>query len=323
MGIVHRLDHGRDVPELAEAVGAFLAEVVNPNTHRAYRTALRALLAELGETRPVVALDEDAAVKRVGTWFARRWGSSAPSTINARLDALRSAADWWRVQDWITGDPLRRIRRRPRTPDRSRALDQALIEDLLARPHLPLRDRTLWRMLYETAARADESSLSMSRSWTYATGGRRCAARAVRRTSSSGAPRPPGCCSGCWPGAPVVRCSSPGAAPASSSRPPTRTPLGAGAVVLPAGRRVLRADDRRVAGRAVNSAPAPALRPYSCRTARTLPPCWPCPGTPPSLHWRSTPGCPAGPGPLAAGQGSGLAAPLISPCGGGGSAEML
>jgi integrase len=68
----------------------------------------------------------------------------------------RSAAAWWRAQDWITGDPARRIRRRSRTPDRTRALDRAGIETLLTRPDLPLRERTLWRMLYETAARAQE-----------------------------------------------------------------------------------------------------------------------------------------------------------------------
>lgn len=156
MGTVHRLDRGGAEPVLDEAVRSFLAEVDNPNTHRAYGTALRALLAELGPTRPVAALDEEETVERIGVWFARRWGTSSPSTMNARLDALRSAADWWRRQDWITGDPLRRIRRRPRTPDQARALDQALIDELLTRPHVGLRERTLWRMLYETAARADE-----------------------------------------------------------------------------------------------------------------------------------------------------------------------
>jgi integrase len=88
--------------------------------------------------------------------FARRWGKSAASTVNARLDALRSAADWWRHQGWISGDPTRRIRRRPRIPDRTRAIGRGDIEHLLTRAHLPLRERTLWRMLYETAARAEE-----------------------------------------------------------------------------------------------------------------------------------------------------------------------
>lgn len=59
-------------------------------------------------------------------------------------------------QDWISGDPSRRIRRRPRALDCTRALDRAEIEALLTRPSLPLRERILWWMLYETAARAQE-----------------------------------------------------------------------------------------------------------------------------------------------------------------------
>ncbi|MGI8816954.1 MAG: IS110 family transposase [Pseudonocardia sp.] len=87
---------------------------------------------------------------------ATRWGACSGATANARLDALRSAAGWWRHQDWITTDPTRRIRRRPRTPDRTRSVGKPDIDALLTRPALALRERTLWRLLYETAARAEE-----------------------------------------------------------------------------------------------------------------------------------------------------------------------
>ncbi|MGJ7906445.1 tyrosine-type recombinase/integrase [Actinopolyspora sp. H202] len=60
------------------------------------------------------------------------------------------------MQGWITGDPTRRIRRRPRTPDRTRSIGRAEVENLLIRTHLPIRERTLWRLLYETAARTEE-----------------------------------------------------------------------------------------------------------------------------------------------------------------------
>jgi integrase/recombinase XerD len=40
--------------------------------------------------------------------------------------------------------------------DRTRALTRAQLERLFARHDLPLRERTLWRLLYETAARANE-----------------------------------------------------------------------------------------------------------------------------------------------------------------------
>jgi integrase len=43
-----------------------------------------------------------------------------------------------------------------RYSDTTRALPQASIERLLSRRDIPLRGKTLWRMLYETAARASE-----------------------------------------------------------------------------------------------------------------------------------------------------------------------
>ncbi|HSZ30211.1 MAG TPA: tyrosine-type recombinase/integrase, partial [Pseudonocardiaceae bacterium] len=156
MRAVHRLEPGAAAVPLAHAMEAFLAQVPNPNSARSYRVALRALVAELGPDTPLVVLDQERTAERVGCWFTECWGSASNATVNARLDALRSAAAWWRTQDWITGEPSRRIRRRPRTPDRTRSLGRAEIETLLSRPTLPLRERTLWRMLYETAARTHE-----------------------------------------------------------------------------------------------------------------------------------------------------------------------
>ncbi|WP_440107987.1 tyrosine-type recombinase/integrase, partial [Streptosporangium sp. H16] len=104
----------------------------------------------------VTELNGEAGADRVAAWFAGRWGGAAAATANARLDAIGSACAWWREQDWLTGDPLRRIRRRSRTSDRTRALARAEVEALLARPTMGLRERTLFRLLYESAARAQE-----------------------------------------------------------------------------------------------------------------------------------------------------------------------
>jgi integrase len=48
------------------------------------------------------------------------------------------------------------LRRRRKAPDRSRALSRADVERLLTRDDTPIRERTLWRLLYETAARSAE-----------------------------------------------------------------------------------------------------------------------------------------------------------------------
>ena len=47
------------------------------------------------------------------------------------------------------------VRRRPR-PDRARALSRSEVDQLLTRKDISLRERTFWRMLYETAARSAE-----------------------------------------------------------------------------------------------------------------------------------------------------------------------
>lgn len=156
MGTVHRLKLGRDIPQLADAVAAFLTEVDDLHTHRVYRTALTALLAEVGETRLITVLDDETTAVRIGTWFGRRWGAAAPSTVTARLDALRSAATWWRRHGWISRDPLRRVPHASSVPDRIRTFDQPMFENMLARLHVPLRERTLWWMLSESAARAED-----------------------------------------------------------------------------------------------------------------------------------------------------------------------
>ena len=48
------------------------------------------------------------------------------------------------------------IARRKTAPDRDRALSRAQVERLLTDERIPLRQRLLWRMLYETAARSAE-----------------------------------------------------------------------------------------------------------------------------------------------------------------------
>ncbi|WP_198153059.1 site-specific integrase [Pseudofrankia sp. DC12] len=90
-----------------------------------------------------------------------RWGPAAPATFNRNLDALRSAAGYWRDQGWIVGDPTRAIRRRGRAPDRTRALSRATVEELLGREDIGLRERVLWRMLYETARASEVLALDV------------------------------------------------------------------------------------------------------------------------------------------------------------------
>jgi integrase len=151
---LHRLP-ASPVPSLKDAAAAFLDTLGARGTRRVYAGTLDALCSRLDAAAPVASLTEPAIAAALVDWFTTRWGACAAATFNRNLDALRSAVAYWREQDWLTADPTRPLRRRKRAPDRTRALSHAQIEQLLSRD-VPLREKTLWRLLYETAARAGE-----------------------------------------------------------------------------------------------------------------------------------------------------------------------
>ncbi|MFI6803131.1 tyrosine-type recombinase/integrase [Streptosporangium canum] len=51
---------------------------------------------------------------------------------------------------------MRRLKRRPVEADRTRSLDRGEVAELLGREGIALRERPLWRLLYESAARSSE-----------------------------------------------------------------------------------------------------------------------------------------------------------------------
>jgi integrase/recombinase XerC/integrase/recombinase XerD len=154
MATVHRLS-GVDEMTLGRAIDAYLATLrgaEQANTRRAYGQVLRRLAAEFDRQTAPDSID----AVRFAAWFGQQWGERAPSTWNVSLDAVRSAAAYWIRSGWLTGDPSRMLIRRKPRPDRSRALSRAEVEQLLTREDIGLRERVLWRMLYETAARSAE-----------------------------------------------------------------------------------------------------------------------------------------------------------------------
>ncbi|HMH94172.1 MAG TPA: site-specific integrase [Streptosporangiaceae bacterium] len=156
MGTVHPLG-GRQAAGLGEAVAAYLAALDHPEsagTRRVYGSTLRALAAEYGARTGISDLDAAA----LSAWFSRTWGGRAPATWNRNRDALRGLLAFAEAQGWLTdADALTRgIRRRKRAPDNSRALPRADVDQLLGREDIAIRERVLWRLLYETAARSAE-----------------------------------------------------------------------------------------------------------------------------------------------------------------------
>lgn len=76
-------------------------------------------------------------------------------TVNRELSIARKAFGWWQRQGWIEGDPTIGIERRPAPPDRTKALAENQIA-ALRRLDVGLWEKMQWKMLYESAARADE-----------------------------------------------------------------------------------------------------------------------------------------------------------------------
>ena len=154
MATIRRGGPATDVT-LGSAVDAYLATLSGTeqaSTRRKYGQMLARVRAEFG---PGTGLDEISA-EAFAAWFGSQWADRAPATWNLSLDAIRSAAAYWTRQGWLAADFSRLLQRRKPRPDRSRALSRGQVEQLLTRQDIGLRERVLWRMAYETAARSAE-----------------------------------------------------------------------------------------------------------------------------------------------------------------------
>lgn len=156
MGTVHRLPASHDVT-VGEAARGYLATLAFPETAataRTYGVTYRLMTEALGAGTALSDVTPDA----LAAWFAGRWGTAKPSTWGTRRGALWSLLRWCEEQGWIpsaaalaSGIPNRKL-----PPDRDRALSREQVEELLTDDRHALRDRLLWRMLYETCARSSE-----------------------------------------------------------------------------------------------------------------------------------------------------------------------
>ncbi|GIH95393.1 tyrosine-type recombinase/integrase [Planobispora siamensis] len=146
-------------PALAEAVRAFLhgyEKIGSDGTRRTYRVVLNQMMAVFGAATPLTALDDPAAGERFRTWFRTAFADLAPATQARKLATFQSAFGWWHRQGWIVTDPTSGLSRPSIPRDRTQVRTTAEVEALWERDDLPLREKTLYRMLYETAARAEE-----------------------------------------------------------------------------------------------------------------------------------------------------------------------
>ena len=84
------------------------------------------------------------------------WGGCAPATWNRHVATLRSFSAFCARQGWVA-EPFADVLARRRQPaDRTRAIPFVQLERLWRRDDVAVREKALWRLLYETAARAGE-----------------------------------------------------------------------------------------------------------------------------------------------------------------------
>ncbi|MGP3937256.1 tyrosine-type recombinase/integrase [Nonomuraea sp. KM88] len=144
-----------DGVDLAAAAEAFLAtnRLANPNTHRAYASAIDRTAGVLGRDRLLGEISDD----EVGQALIELWGGRAPATWNRNRAAVSSWLSWCRsVKRWVAPSVPAEAECRKEHVDGTRAVAKTTLHRLLSRRDIPLREKTLWRMLYETAARAAE-----------------------------------------------------------------------------------------------------------------------------------------------------------------------
>ncbi|MGW4330729.1 tyrosine-type recombinase/integrase [Nocardia sp. NPDC004573] len=158
-----RVTRLRTVPPartLRTAAEEFLDTIGSANTRRAYGIAVVKTVDQLdarhdGLTAASRALDSVTDTE-VGAALETLWGTAAVNTWNARRAAVGKWLSWCAEQGWTAPSvPASAARSTPPdsdTPVRSRTA----IDRLIARREIHLREKTLWRMLYETCARAEE-----------------------------------------------------------------------------------------------------------------------------------------------------------------------
>ncbi|WP_396985457.1 tyrosine-type recombinase/integrase [Nonomuraea sp. WAC 01424] len=85
-----------------------------------------------------------------------QWSAAAAATWNRHLSALTSFTTWAQRQELLATNPARRLERRKTAHRGDRSIPRTRLERLFTDPAHALREKVLWRLLYDTAARAEE-----------------------------------------------------------------------------------------------------------------------------------------------------------------------
>ena len=136
------------------AADAFLSSprYANPNTRRGYTACWTDCSPGSAADRPLA----EVSGEELAGLLEQLWGRRAPATWNRNRAAVGRLAVLVRRQRLPAPVLPASAERRREHLNATRAVPRPAIDRALSRRDVPLREKTLWRMLYETAARASE-----------------------------------------------------------------------------------------------------------------------------------------------------------------------
>ncbi|MGI8757486.1 MAG: tyrosine-type recombinase/integrase [Acidimicrobiales bacterium] len=147
-----------DIVTMETASFRFLAERdLAPTSRRVYAHTLGAMAEYVGPGLPITMVTGDMVRDHLG----QRYATVTPATFNRQVATLRSFFAWASRQRLVAEDPTealerRKERRTARQAEGQRAIAYGDLEALWGRKDIALREKLLWRLAYETAARASE-----------------------------------------------------------------------------------------------------------------------------------------------------------------------
>lgn len=139
---------------VGESIEEFLASPrcnESANTQRAYANVLYRVGDRLDLKRRLAEVEDD----EIGDAITKLWSTAAPSTFNRNRAAVGSWLTWCATKaKWDAPELPGTCERRTEPADHTRAVSRTKIDRMCSRRDVPLREKLLWRMLYETASRA-------------------------------------------------------------------------------------------------------------------------------------------------------------------------
>ncbi|MCE0486374.1 tyrosine-type recombinase/integrase [Ornithinimicrobium sediminis] len=140
-----------DSPDWATAAEVFLRRDLAPGTRRVYRLTLKRVGAHL----PSTSL-HGLSVGDVALGVAKAYPAASAASWNRVVATVRSFLAFNARHGWASEGLASGLERRTVVVDHNRALSRDEVDRLLSLRTAHVRDRALWTLLYESAARAKE-----------------------------------------------------------------------------------------------------------------------------------------------------------------------